>query len=124
MVFLSLKVDLMIQEQLTELIAEQEMGQKEKDNRKQLIAKLTLMLAQTFPGCNLLPFGSSESGLATRQSNLDLYLELPSVTGITSKQQHFRQQHSVHTKFYCGSYYRMKKDKFAWKEKCVRQYSR
>jgi len=73
---------------LAELIAEQDMNQKKKDNRKQLIAKLTLMLAQTFPGCNLLPFGSSESGLATRQSDLYLYLELPAVTGIKSKQQH------------------------------------
>ena len=52
-------------------------GDAEEARREAICASLEQWLAVQFPGCRIQPFGSVVSGLASRTSDLDLYVSLP-----------------------------------------------
>jgi DNA polymerase sigma len=68
-----------LEKQLEAIMAALELSQKGVEQRKEIISKLESWLSISFPGCRLLPFGSSVSGLSYLNSDLDMYLELPSL---------------------------------------------
>ena len=68
--------DLAVEEQLVIMLTKLEMSSEKNEQRKELTAKLESWLSQSFPDCQFLPFGSSVTGLATHQSDLDLSLNI------------------------------------------------
>ena len=72
--------NLSIEEKLLIELAGLEMTVEQKVQQKDLIPKLKLWFCPVFPGCQLLPFGLRVTGLATRESDLDVCLHISHIS--------------------------------------------
>ena len=66
-----------VEEQIRMLVSNLQIGPEEEIRHTKIRQSLEQWLSVKYPGCRLKPFGSVVSGLSSRTSDLDIYLDLP-----------------------------------------------